>query len=224
MSLIYSLIAKDPDIVLCGYSESTGNFQIYCQKILKKIHKNAMASYQYQDYIFHVYNKDSITYLAFSDKSYKEKVAYDFLETIHGLFTKKYSKRDIDVAISYSFKDFEDVLKEQMTFYNNKTNIKTIVETLKDAVIDEKNMILEASEVLSQRGEKLNLIVQKAEALTQESNSFARSAKRVKRNMQCKYIKYTLLVALCILVLVYVVISIICKGPLLPECINKEKK
>ena len=106
-----------------------------------------------------------------------------------------------------------------MTFYNNKTNIKTIVETLKDAVIDEKNMLLEASEVLSQRGEKLNLIVQKAEALTQESNSFARSAKRVKRNMQCKYIKYTLLVALCILVLVYVVISIICKGPLLPDCI-----
>ena len=53
MSLIYSLIAKDPDIILCGYSESTGNFEIYCQKILKKIHKNAMASYQYQDYIFH---------------------------------------------------------------------------------------------------------------------------------------------------------------------------
>ena len=126
MSLIYSLIAKEPDIILCGYSESTGNFEIYCQKILKKIHKNAMASYQYQDYIFHVYNKDSITYLAFSDKSYKEKVAYDFLETIHGLFTKKYSKRDIDDAISYSFKDFEDVLKEQMTFYNNKTNINSL--------------------------------------------------------------------------------------------------
>ena len=224
MSLIYSLIAKDPDIVLCGYSESTGNFEIYCQKILKKIQKNSTASYQYQDYLFHVYNINGITYLAFSDKSYKEKVAYDYLETLHRMFTKNYSKRDIDEAISYSLKDFEKVLKEQMAFYNNKTNIKTIVETLKDAVIDEKNVLLQASEVLSQRGEKLNLIVQKAEALTQESTSFARSAKRVRRNMQCKYIKYSLVVALCILVLAYVIVCIICKGPLLPDCIKKEKK
>ena len=36
MSFIYSLIARDPDIVLCEYTEYTGNFMQIARLILQK--------------------------------------------------------------------------------------------------------------------------------------------------------------------------------------------
>ena len=51
MSLIYTLVAKEPDTVLCGESTYHGNFEMYAQKLLKKIQSNTRGSFQQEQYV-----------------------------------------------------------------------------------------------------------------------------------------------------------------------------
>ena len=182
----------------------------------------SMCSYNQYSYKFHFFNSNGITFLVFCDASYDDKLAFDFLEKINRLFIDKFSKEQIDNAISYSLRDsFNPVMKEQMDYYNNNTHIKTLTEQLKDAIIEQKNVIFEASDVLSQRGEKMDLIVKKADQLSQDSNSFMKAAKKIKRNEQCKQIKYTIIIVIAILIIAYVVFAFVCEGPTFPNCFNK---
>lgn len=51
MSFIYSLIARDPDIVLCEYTEYTGNFMQIARLILQKgVKQNTKYIINYDKY------------------------------------------------------------------------------------------------------------------------------------------------------------------------------
>jgi hypothetical protein len=52
MSIIYSLIAKNSDIVLCEYTEYKGNFQQISRVVMRKMKKNTKYSIEYEKYIF----------------------------------------------------------------------------------------------------------------------------------------------------------------------------
>ena len=47
MSIIYALISKDFDCVLCEYSEFTGNFQQITRIILRKISSDSKKTIDY---------------------------------------------------------------------------------------------------------------------------------------------------------------------------------
>jgi hypothetical protein len=49
MSIIYSLIAKGNDKVLCEYTEYHGNFEQISRSLLSKIQKNHRATFSYDD-------------------------------------------------------------------------------------------------------------------------------------------------------------------------------
>ncbi len=47
MSLIYSLISRNSDVVLCEHTEYAGNFQQISRMLLRKIKKNTKYSIEY---------------------------------------------------------------------------------------------------------------------------------------------------------------------------------
>jgi hypothetical protein len=49
MSIIYTLIARDSDKVLCEYSEYHGNFEQISRSLLKKVQKDHRATFLYDD-------------------------------------------------------------------------------------------------------------------------------------------------------------------------------
>ncbi len=49
MSIIYSLIAKDKDVILCDYSDYTGNFEQITLKLLKKTQPESIATFSYNN-------------------------------------------------------------------------------------------------------------------------------------------------------------------------------
>ncbi len=51
MSIIHSLIARYPDIVLCEHSEYSGNFQQISRLILQKVNVDRKYSIVYDKYI-----------------------------------------------------------------------------------------------------------------------------------------------------------------------------
>lgn len=47
MSILYALIAKEPDVVLCEYTDYSGNFQQITRILLRKIKKESKYTIDY---------------------------------------------------------------------------------------------------------------------------------------------------------------------------------
>lgn len=50
MSIIYTVVAKSEDIVLCEYTTQVGNFQQITRGLLKKLQREATNCYQYNQF------------------------------------------------------------------------------------------------------------------------------------------------------------------------------
>lgn len=51
-SIIYTLVSRSPNIVLCDYTEYSGNFQQLSMIMLKRIKKNSKCEIQYNEYFY----------------------------------------------------------------------------------------------------------------------------------------------------------------------------
>ena len=72
MSIIYALVAKNHDQVLCEYTEYKGNFEQISRTILRKIQKNSRGVLTYDEsYNFSYINYYS--YLCYKNNSDDEK-------------------------------------------------------------------------------------------------------------------------------------------------------
>ena len=204
MSIIYALIAKNEDQVLCEFTEYKGNFEQISRAILRKIKKNSNGSLVYDDsYNFTYINLDQLTYLCMSDVKYPNEFAYKFLEEIKTKFLSKFTTKQVEDALAYSLNaDFKDTISERMDYYNNEAEKSTeTIQKLKDSIIDTKGVLLNSQELLGQRGEKVNLIVQKADLLRMETNSYLENAQKLKKYVMWRKIKiWSIIIATCIII------------------------
>ena len=61
MSIIYVLISKSADKILCEYTDFIGNFEQISRSLLKEIHPEHKATFSYDDlYYFHYLNSKNI--------------------------------------------------------------------------------------------------------------------------------------------------------------------
>lgn len=119
----------------------------------------------------------------------------------------------IDNANSYGLNDiFREKMKSKIEYFNtNKSNPNDDhIERLKQGLINTKNQVIDTAEVLSDRGDKINLIVKKADSLSQDSRGFYSGAKNVRLAAQRRKIMITVaLVVVCLLV-IYLILGWAC--------------
>lgn len=207
MSIIYALVAKNDDQVLCEYTEYKGNFEQISRTILRKIQKNSRGGLTYDEsYNFSYINENNLTYLSMSDAKYPNEFIFSYLEDIQSKFKEKYTQTQIDEALSYSLNtEFKDVLKGKLEYYNNKAEkSKDSINKLKESIVETKGVLLNSQDILGQRGDKVNLIVQKADLLRMDSNSYLENAQKLKKYSMWRRIKQ-----LCILIVIVITIVLI---------------
>ena len=164
MSIIYALVAKNDDQVLCEYTEYKGNFEQISRTILRKIQKNSRGGLTYDEsYNLSYINENNLTYLSMSDAKYPNEFIFSYLEDIQSKFKEKYTQTQIDEALSYSFNtEFKDVLKGKLEYYNSKAEkSKDSINKLKESIVETKGVLLNSQDILGQRGDKVNLIYRK---------------------------------------------------------------
>ena len=207
MSIIYALVSKNHDQVLCEYTEYKGNFEQISRTIFRKIQKNSRGVLTYDEsYNFSYINENNLTYLSMSDAKYPNEFIFSYLEDIQSKFKEKYTQIQIDEALSYSFNtDFKDVLKSKLEYYNNQAEkSKDSINKLKESIVETKGVLLNSQDILGQRGDKVNLIVQKADLLRMDSNSYLENAHKLKQYIMWRRIKQ-----LCILIVIVLTIILI---------------
>jgi vesicle-associated membrane protein 7 len=175
--------------------------------------------YLISSFYFHYLNTSNTTFMCLCEHKYPNESAFLFLEELKDLFFESFSPKEIDLAISYSLNtSFRDKLKEKLEIFN-KNSPKDQISELKSVILDTSYSIIQAKDVLSQREEKIHLIVKKSEMLRLESGSFYNSSKRVKRKIfRLRRVKIIIIILLILLILGYVISTIACGGFAYPNC------
>ena len=109
-----------------------------------------------------------------------------------------------------------DVVNGPLATESQLSDIRGKLDEVKDVMVKNIEMVLE-------RGEKLELRVDKTDRLNATAFTFERSSRRLKEQMFWKKVKIYLLITFVCLVLLYIFLAIIC-GPTFEKCGNDGMK
>mmetsp|Transcript_1684 Transcript_1684/g.2724 ORF Transcript_1684/g.2724 Transcript_1684/m.2724 type:complete len:217 (+) Transcript_1684:87-737(+) len=183
MAIVYGLVSRG-STVFCEYTTQSGNFQQITRNILQQFDTSGDGkhSYTYDDHIFHMIVDHGIIYLAMASAEFERRVAFVFLEDIKERFEDKYSEV-VATAVAYEMnKTFTKVLQERMEFYNENPEADKI-RKVKGQVEEVKQVMTDTIDKILDRGDKIELLVDKSGELSEQANKFKKSSAQLQRRM-----------------------------------------
>lgn len=211
MSIIYALVSRQQS-VLVEYSDSSfqGNYRHIChQLLLTKIDPaNGKKSLMTDTHGFHYLAQDNLIVLCMAELDCDRNVCFKYVHDIMSSFLETFGDRWQN-AIAYSLtNDFEGILKRKMVEANSTTNDR--IAQIQDTLDATRNVMVENIENVLARGEKLDVLVERAEDLNDTAMTFQSKARVLKVQMWWKNCKYTLMIILIVLAILYLIISVTC--------------
>ncbi|KAJ0243275.1 Vesicle-associated membrane protein 713 [Hirschfeldia incana] len=219
MAILYALVARG-SVVLSEFSATSTNASSIAKQILEKLpgeDVDSHVSYSQDRYVFHVKRTDGLTVLCMADETAGRSIPFGFLEEIHQRFVRTYG-RGIHSAQAYSMNDeFSRVLSQQMEYYSNDPNADR-VSRIKVEMSQVRNVMIENIDKVLDRGERLELLVDKTANMQGNTFRFRKQARRFRSVMWWRNVKLTIALILILAVVVYIAMAFVCHGPSLPSC------
>ncbi|CAL5358926.1 unnamed protein product [Camellia sinensis] len=239
MAILYALVARG-SVVLAEFSSTSTNASAISRQILEKITGNndTNVSYSQDRYIFHVKRTDGLSVLCMADDTagrtnklmihtvgdkgnveFKWRIPFAFLEDIHQRFVRSYGRAVLS-AQAYAMNDeFSRVLSQQIEYYSSDPNADRI-NRLKGEMSQVRNVMVENIDKVLERGDRLELLVDKTSNMQGNTFRFRKQARRFRSTVWWRNVKLTIALIVLLLVIVYVVLAFVCHGPLLPTCLK----
>lgn len=208
MTILYALVARGKT-VLAEYTFTSGNFPTITRVLLAKIpDQDGKMSYVYDQHVFHYIVEDKIIYLCMCDDMSKRRIPFAFLEDIKQRFRATYGEK-VHNAIAFSMnEDFGRILQKQIDFYNGPS-ADTFAQ-VNNKLDDVKNVMVQNIEMVLERGEKLELLVDKTDKLQNQAFKFEKSSKKLKNAMFWKRVKLYALFIFIILLIIWIITAVAC--------------
>jgi vesicle-associated membrane protein 7 len=211
MTILYALVSVGKT-VLAEYTNASGNFPTITRVLLGKIPENedGKMSYVYDNHVFHYIVDNRMIYLCMCDNEMdtKQRIPYLFLGDIKQRFQSAYGEH-AHTAIAFAFNaEFSPILRQRMEYSNNPysdsiTSINYKIDDVKDVMVKNVEMLLE-------RGEKLELLVDKTQGLSQSAFKFERQSRHLKTAIFWRKLKLYFAAALLLLLATWIISSSIC--------------
>ncbi|KAK5784093.1 hypothetical protein PVK06_038611 [Gossypium arboreum] len=165
-SLIYAFVARGT-VVLADYTEFSGNFTSIASQCLQKLPaSNNKFTYNCDGHTFNYLVDNGFTYCVVAVESAGRQVPIAFLERIKEDFTKRYGGGKAAAAPANSLsKEFGPKLKEHMQYCIDHPEEVSKIAKVKAQVSEVKGVMMENIEKVLDRGEKIELLVDKSENL-----------------------------------------------------------
>lgn len=231
MAILFAVVARGTTI-LSQYATCMGNFQEVVQQVLAKIPpQSAKFTYSHSSYLFHYISDSGIIYLCIADDDFERSTAFVFLQEIKKRFETQYGQR-AHTALAYAMNsEFGRVLAAQMRHYNMQSSDVITSEEANNTVgkvqnqVDElKDIMVKNIDSIASRGEKLELLVDKTEDLSNNSVSFRKTSRNLARSMWWKNVKLTIIIVtiavIVVILIIYFIVSGACGGLDWKKCVK----
>lgn len=163
-------------------------------------------TYVYDEYVFHYIVENGICYLCMSDELNKHRIPFAFLEDTKDTFLRKFSLETAQSAIAFAMnEEFKAVLTERMGYYNSETADRSIdnIGTVKSQIDEVKDVMIQNIEQVLERGEKIELLVDKSDQLNQQAFRFESSSRSLRRTLYWRQMRCRAMVGVGILITLY---------------------
>ena len=217
MPIIYTLIAHQ-NTIIAEYSTNTGNFNSIVNHILTKIpQKDCKLTYVYDRHLFHYIQKSNLTYLCMADDSFGRRIPFAFLDDLITKFEATYSNHVATSAISFGLNEFAKTIAIQMEYFSTNAaadkfrNLNNEIDIVKDVMTQNIERVLE-------RGERIDILVDKTDTLNQASFAFKKRSTALRRQMWMKNQKIMCLGICGAILTVHLLVSFFCGFPSWSQC------
>ncbi|KAE9594810.1 hypothetical protein Lal_00013198 [Lupinus albus] len=211
--LIYAFVSRGTTI-LSDYTEFTGNFNSIAFQCLQKLPpSNNKFTYNCDDHTFNYLVHNGYTYCVVADESIGRQVPIAFLERVKDDFMSKYGGGKAATAPADSLsKEFGPKLKEHMKYCADHPEDISKLAKVKAQVSEVKGVMMENIEKVLDRGEKIELLVDKSENLHHQAQDFRTSGTNIRRKMWLQNMKIKLIVLGILIALILIIILSVCRG------------
>ncbi|KAL4578450.1 hypothetical protein LXL04_014573 [Taraxacum kok-saghyz] len=211
--LIYSLVARDT-VVLAEYTEFTGNFQSVATQCLQKLPStNNRFTYNCDGHTFNFLVDQGYTYCIVAVESAGRELPIAYLERIKDDFYKRYGTGKARTAGPKGLnREFGPKMKEHMRYCINHPEEISKVAKVKAQVSEVKGVMMENIEKVLDRGEKIELLVDKTDNLRNQAQDFKKQGTKIKKKMWFHNMKVKLIVFGVLLALILIIVLSICPG------------
>lgn len=203
------------------YATCAGNFAEVTEQIIDKIPPhNDKLTYSHGNYLFHYICDSQIIYLCITDDEFERSRAFLFLNEIKRRFVIAYGN-NVEHALPYAMNtDFSRVLANEMKHYSESHDVDTISKV--HGELDElKDIMVKNIDNVAMRGERLELLVNKTENLSNNAVTFNKTSRNLARSMFWKNIKMYVIIGGVIAIIAYIIVSMACGGLAWQNCVGK---
>ncbi|GAB4859800.1 hypothetical protein Ancab_011280 [Ancistrocladus abbreviatus] len=218
MAILYAVVARGTT-VLSEFSAVTGNTGAVARRILEKlpVEANSRLCFSQDRYIFHIFRADGLTFMCMANETFGRRIPFSYLEDIHMRFMKNYG-RVAQYAPAYAMNDeFSRVLHQQMEFFSSNPSVDTL-NRVRGEVNEIRTIMVDNIEKILERGDRIELLVDKTATMQDSAFHFRKQSKRLRRALWMKNAKLLAWLTCLIVVLLYIIIAAACGGITLPHC------
>lgn len=211
--MIYSFVARGT-VILAEYTEFSGNFNSIAFQCLQKLpSSNNKFTYNCDAHTFNYLVDNGFTYCVVADESAGRQLPMAFLERIKDDFVSKYGGGRAATASANSLnKEFGSKLKEHMQYCVDHPEEISKLAKVKAQVSEVKGVMMENIEKVLDRGEKIELLVDKTENLHNQAQDFRTAGTQIRRRMWLQNMKIKLIVLGIVIALILIIILSVCHG------------
>lgn len=209
MPLVYSAVARGP-VILSEYAVFAGNFNQVAKDYLAKTHAgDGKFTYTVDSHVFSFLAHDGFTFVVVSDEQTGRTVPTAFLDKLKEEFSGKYTEKG-RVAKEGELKSFGKRIKELMEQTTQFPEQFSKVASVQRKVDEVKSIMSENIEKVLERGEKLDLLVDKTDNLMFEADRFQKQGKALRRKMWCQNVKMKIVLFFVFVLIVLILFLLIC--------------
>nr|ADD38937.1 Vesicle-associated membrane protein 7 [Lepeophtheirus salmonis] len=208
--------------ILAKYAAEVGNFSEIVEAIIRQENDNnfpaGFKTYSIgSKHLVHRLTDKEFVFICVADK--EEALWKEYLTGIQDKFLRYYaSDNDFSTALPMSLNsEFHQVFLTQMNRLSGPRHL-TKLDTVREEVDQVRNLAVPNIESIIERGEKLELLIDKTENLSSTSVQFKQTSVALSRRMRCQNMKWTILASCIIILLIYGILAASCGGFALKKC------
>lgn len=238
--LLYSCIAYHSTILTEHTASAASGTSNYASTILPKIKhdENEKRTYTHGDnYIHYIADGTTsstanslsaagLTYLVVAKADFARRIPFGYLVEIKNRFLTQYApgKTDFEGLPAYGAAAFNSELKRLMVeFGTTKAGQEDAVRNVQSEIDNVRGIMTENIERVLERGERIDLLVDKTDRLGGSARDFRVRSRGLRRRMWWKNVKLMVLLAVVVVFLIYLFVGFGCGLPAWGKCVGSGK-